>query len=389
MTTHETEDSLNLALRHFALAEANLDKIERHLQRLTHRVPEGIAFGSNAAYDDACRGYVELLTGLPKIDGWVPSATPLDLDSIAHQRLVAEEIGEPEMLISLGDQMGEPARELVEYRYRLNRARRRLIREAILKIAEGVNATIDSDHGEATEWRQQLLSSLKQMDVLMGSAFERPQAWGALLDQLEQTDDGAGVDPYARLWTTIRERLISGLYDDVEPLPIPIEDLGTISRSPTLGNVATQLNWGSLDGTGFERLLFSLISNSDSYENVEWLTRTNASDRGRDLSAYRVSRDPLSGVIRSRVIVQCKHWLDRSVTLPDVSAVKDQMDLWQSPRVDVLIIATTGRFTTDAIDFIEKHNSSDRAMKIEKWAESHLERLLAARSGLVAEFHLR
>jgi len=65
------------------------------------------------------------------------------------------------------------------------------------------------------------------------------------------------------------------------------------------------------------------------------------------------------------------------------------MDLWQSPRVDVLIIATTGRFTTDAIDFIEKHNNSDRAMKIEMWPESHLEGLLAARPGLVAEFRLR
>lgn len=390
MTTHETEeDSLNLALRHFALAEANLDKIERHLQRLTQLVPEGMGFFSSPEYDDACRGYAELLNGLPKIDEWVPSAMPLDLDSIGRRRLFAEEVGEPEIFIELGHEMEEPARELVEYKYRLNRARRRLVREAILKIAEGVNATMDSDHGEATIWRQQLLSNLRQMDVLMGSAFKRPQEWGALLDQLEHTDDGAGVDPYARLWTTIRERLISGLYDDVEPLPISKEDLGSISRSPALGNVATQLNWASLDATGFERLLFSLISSLDSYENVEWLTRTNASDRGRDLSAYRVSRDALSGVIRSRIIVQCKHWLDRSVTLPDVSAVKDQMDLWQSPRVDVLIIVTTGRFTTDAIDFIEKHNNSDRAMKIEMLPESHLERLLAARPGLVGEFSLR
>jgi hypothetical protein len=388
MTPHETEDSLNLALRHFAVAEANLDKIERHLQRV-NQFAEGVVFGSNPAYDDACRGYTELLVGLPKIDGWVPGARPVDSDSIARQRFEAEEIGEPEMLISLGNEMEEPARELVEYRYRLNRARRRFIREAILEIAERVNATIDSDRDEGTEWRNRLLSSLRQMDVLMGSAFDRPHEWGALLDQLEQTDYGDGVDLYARMWTTIRERLISGLYDDVEPLPIPIEDLGTISRNPALGNVATQLNWGSLDESGFERLLFALISSSDSYENVAWLTRTNASDRGRDLSADRVSRDQLSGVTHSRVIVQCKNWLDRSVALPDVSVLKDQMELWQSPRVDVLIIATTGRFTTDAIDFIEKHNNSDRAMKIEMWPESHLERLLAQRPGLVVEFRLR
>jgi len=389
MATPENETSLNLALRHFALAEANLDKIERHLQRLIHLVPGGMGFVSNPEYDDACRGYSELLNGLPKIDGWSPSATPLDLDSIGSRRLFAEEVGEPEILISLGIEMEEPARELVEYRYRLNRSRRRLIRETILKIGEGVNATIDSEHGESTEWQQQLLSSLRQMDVLMGSAYERPQEWGALLDQLEHKDKCRGVEVYARMWTTIPERLISGLYDDVEPLPIPIDDLGTISRSGALGTVVTELNWRSLDDKGFERLLFSLVSSSDSYENVEWLTRTDASDRGRDLSAYRIIKDSLSGVTRSRVIVQCKHWLARSVSLKDVTFLKDQMALWKSPRVDVLIIATTGRFTSDAVDFIENHNNSDRAMKIEMWPESHLELLLAARPGLVVEFRLR
>ena len=385
MTTSETESPLNLALRHFALAEANLDKIERHLQRLM-QLAEGIAFGSNAEYDNACRGYAELLSGLAKIDGWAPSAMP---DSIARQRFDAEEIGEPEMLLSWGNEMEEPKRELVEYRYRLYRARRRFIREAILEIAEHVNGAIDSGRCAGTECRQQLLSSLRQMDVLMGSAFERPHEWGALLDRLERGDDDTSAEVYAPAWTTIREKLISGLYDDVEPLPIPIEDLGAISRSPVLGHVATQLNWSSLDDTGFERLVFALISSSDAYENVAWLTRTKARDRGRDVSAYRVSRDPLSGVTRSRVIVQCKHWLTKSVTLPDVSSLKEQMALWQSPRVDILIIATTGRFTSDAIESIEKHNASDRNMRIEMWPESHLESLLAARPGFVAEFRLR
>jgi hypothetical protein len=241
MATPEIESSLDLILRHFATAEAKLGKLERHLQRLIKLIPEGICFGSYPEYDDACRGYSALLAGLPKIDGWSPSATPLDLDSIARQRFDAEEVGEPEMLISLA----------------------------------------------------------------------------------------------------------------------------------------------------FERLIYALISSSDSCENVEWLTKTNAPDRGRDLSAYRVLRDQLSGVTRSRVIIQCKHWLDKSVNLPDVSSVKGQMALWETPRVDILIIATTGRFTTDAIDFIEKHNASDRAMRIEMWPESHLERLLAERPGLVAEFRLR
>jgi hypothetical protein len=71
MTTHETDDSLNLALRHFALAEANFGQDRAASSTITKIVPQGFVFGSNAQYDDACRGYAELLDGLPKIDGWV------------------------------------------------------------------------------------------------------------------------------------------------------------------------------------------------------------------------------------------------------------------------------------------------------------------------------
>jgi hypothetical protein len=57
--------------------------------------------------------------------------------------------------------------------------------------------------------------------------------------------------------------------------------------------------------------------------------------------------------------------------------------------VNVLVIAATGRFTADGVAAIEKHNASDSALKIEMWPESHLERLLASRPALIAEFALR
>ena len=65
------------------------------------------------------------------------------------------------------------------------------------------------------------------------------------------------------------------------------------------------------------------------------------------------------------------------------------MKLWDSPRVDILIIATSGRFTTDAIELVEKENQSDSALRIEMWANSHLEMLLARRPSIIAEFKLR
>jgi hypothetical protein len=87
------------------------------------------------------------------------------------------------------------------------------------------------------------------------------------------------------------------------------------------------------------------------------------------------------------VILACKH--TDKVNLKVVSELQAQMRLWNSPRVDELIVVTTGRFTTDAIDWIEKHNQSSDAMRIEMWANSHLERLLAQRPELIAEFKLR
>lgn len=153
--------------------------------------------------------------------------------------------------------------------------------------------------------------------------------------------------------------------------------------------VITRLRWESLTDEQFERLIFTLISSTKGYENPQWLTHPNAPDRGRDLSVYRIIDDPLGGVRRERVIIQCRHWLTKSVSLPDVTVLRDQMALWEPPKVNVLVIATSGRFTADAVEWIEKHNTEDRSPRIEMWPESHLEKLLAPRPGLIGEFQLR
>jgi hypothetical protein len=152
--------------------------------------------------------------------------------------------------------------------------------------------------------------------------------------------------------------------------------------------VVTKLNWDKLSDDEFERLIYCLISDAPGYENPEWLTQTNAPDRGRDLSVIRVQEDLLSGTHRSRVIVQCKHWLSKSINLTDVAMVVAQMQLWEPP-VDDLIITTSGRFTSDAVAMIEKHNYAKKAPFIRMWPNSHLERLLAARPNLMAKFQLK
>lgn len=159
--------------------------------------------------------------------------------------------------------------------------------------------------------------------------------------------------------------------------------------SSVCGPVATKLLWENLTDVDFERLIFALISSEQGYENPEWLMKTNAPDRGRDLSVYRVHTDALGGTIRQRVIIQCKHWLTKSVGSSEIAMLREQMKLWEPPRVDVHVIATSGRFTSDAVTIIERQNHSDSALRIEMWTESHLERLLASRPAIIAEFSLR
>ena len=77
------------------------------------------------------------------------------------------------------------------------------------------------------------------------------------------------------------------------------------------------------------------------------------------------------------------------VPLDEMTKLREQMRLWEPPRGDALIVATSGRFPTDAITWAERHNQSDQAIRIELWPESHLEHLLAQRPDLIAEFGLR
>jgi hypothetical protein len=148
------------------------------------------------------------------------------------------------------------------------------------------------------------------------------------------------------------------------------------------------LKWDNINAEQFERLIFNLLSDAPGYSDVQLLTQTNAPDGGRDISATRTVEDALNATRTLRVIVQCKHW-SKSIDLDEASKLANQMDLQEHPKVDELVIATTGRFTTDAVRWIEKHNHDRKTPLIIMWPDSHLEKLLVTRSHLVAEFHLK
>lgn len=149
-----------------------------------------------------------------------------------------------------------------------------------------------------------------------------------------------------------------------------------------------ELAWQNIDSDVFERLIFQLVVETEGYENVEWLMHTNAPDHGRDVSAVRLRRDPLSGHSAQRVVIQCKHWLRKAVRDVDVSQAIVSISHWQDPPFAVLIIATSGRFTSDAVTWIERHNARGERPSVEVWNDARLEVLLSERPHLIRAYEL-
>jgi hypothetical protein len=172
-------------------------------------------------------------------------------------------------------------------------------------------------------------------------------------------------------------------------LPVTVDDLAALVRAKPTGPVATKLNWGALSDEDFERLLYNILASASDYTNPQWLMHTNAPDKGRDISAERISSHSLSGLRHQRVIVQAKHWQSKSVGPRDVTAALTELELWQPPTIHIFVIATSGRFTPNAVDWIERYNEAGKQPTIVMWPESHLEMLLAERPHLIAEFKLR
>ncbi|HEX3653556.1 MAG TPA: restriction endonuclease [Rhizomicrobium sp.] len=395
----DATSSLMSAIERFEAVEANILKLERLWSELQDLVPRQIAFGASPEYEDRCRSYSAVLASIPKIDGWKPAAEPQNLDDIAQNRLDAHELNEPSAHASVENWIEAPGRELREYRFRFNNKRRALIRDALTSLLDQVDADLRLLRKEANAFEEphrldddlwsDLRLHIRQINTLLGSSVQKPPRWSDLLRHMHfgYIHDLADIEETD--WPNVKNGLRKSMYGVNDPLPVDVEDLSDLVAAKPTGTVASELAWKKLVDNDFERLVFSLIGNAKGYENPEWLMQTRAPDRGRDLSVWRVSKDDLAGTSRRRVVIQCKHWQTRSVTVQDAATAKDQMALWSDPRVDVLVIATSGRFTADAVAWIEKHNASGVSPSIEMWPESHLETLLAARPALIAEFGLR
>jgi hypothetical protein len=392
--------NLNSTLKEFEAVEANLAKLERLWDQMKVLIPGSNVLGvsESETYLRAQRSFEQIIKGMPAIDGVKLKNCTLHPDDITTGKIDCLELGEVRDSIAFDNALFSQTEELNSYRFRMEAKRRELARQAVADLSSDIDSILQALHARESEWPgpnilmpveewNKLRGLFKSIDALLGSSIGRAPRWNHMARHLsfgvrQDLDDIVSQD-----WPDIRQWLERALYGESDALPVTATDLGELVRAKPKGPVATELIWSRLSPSSFERLVFNLINRTPGYVNPQWLTHTTAPDRGRDLSVERLLQDPLTGTRSLRIILACKH--TDSVNLTIIAGLREQMRLWEPPRVDELIIVTTGRFTTDAIDYVERHNRGGDALRLEMWPGSQLERLLADRPELIADFQLR
>ena len=359
-------------------------------------IPTGPSRGSSREYEDLRRAWVSLLAGLPLIDGWAVTEQLPDADEAGQAFIDYLEIDEPPF--ALMNQLEEAGSQLDEYRFRLAQARRRAIRERLDTLTSTINETLPrivesvprDSVGPLEDPRTTTIEdSISEIERLLGDTTERKGRWGDLHRHIHFGEGHDWHDIAEFDWPSVRADIEAASLSEADPLTVPAIDLGVAASARPGGGASIGLAWTSLDDDGFERLLFDLVRGFPSYQNVEWLMKTRAPDRGRDLSAERIIQDDGGTTRTERVIIQAKHWTTKSVGPSDIMNTLAALSLWEPPVVRALVIAASGRFTTDAVAVVEKHNADGKLPFIELWPDSRLETLLSQRPGLIASYSLR
>lgn len=375
---------------------ANLANLEAVWDRAQPMLPTGPSRGSSREYEDLRRTWTDLLAGLPPIDSWNITEELPDLDAAGQAFVDYADIGEPPF--DLMNQLEAPGTQIDEYRFRLGRARRRAIHARLSTLTSTIDETIpqitkslprDSADKVSDSRTETVEQSIGEIERLLGDTTERKGRWGDLHRHLHFSQGQDWHDILEMDWPSVRTDIEAASLTDSDPLPVPEIDLGRAASAHPAGGASTTLAWSTLDDEGFERLLYDLLRSFPSYQNVEWLLKTRAPDRGRDLSAERVILDDSGTTRTERVIIQAKHWTSKSVGPAEVTGTLATLSLLEPPTIHTLVIATSGRFTSDAVGVVDKHNADGKMPHIDLWSDSRLESILSARPDLVASHGLR
>jgi restriction endonuclease len=193
-------------------------------------------------------------------------------------------------------------------------------------------------------------------------------------DADEQPQPHDPHDAMTGLGVTAADPTLVGIEDEATPAPTPVR---------------ARLQWDRLDADGFERLLVRFLEESGAYTNVTRLMNVNAADAGRDIEAYQRVGDGLVSERLERVIVQAKHWPKRGIGSSAIAdLVHAKLPFWEGEPVRVLIVATTGSFTQDAVRWVDNHNRAAKRPDIVLWSSNELDNLLRRWPALIDELGL-
>jgi hypothetical protein len=219
----EIEDLLNAMDR----AAANLARLDSVWERARWFIPSGPARGSNPEYDDLRRAWMDLLQGLPAINGWTITDPLPDIDRLGQAFINYANIMQPPWPVR---QAGEkPGKDLTEYRYRLNRARRRATRERLGQLIATIDSTLprllvgvprDSlDRLEAPEV-DMITSAVNELERLIGNTIVRRGRWGDLHRHVYFGQGHDWHDIYEMDWPSVRADLEGTMLSDIDPVPV-------------------------------------------------------------------------------------------------------------------------------------------------------------------------
>lgn len=395
---------LDQLLTTFDKVDANLTKLERIWQRAEPLLPDGPHVGTTPEYVMLARTWHDLLPGLLPIDGWTITESLPDMDELGRTFLEYFQVSE--LPVGAWEAAAAPGKALAEYRYRLDRARRRAVASRLTELKSQVGGLLQSIVVDlpprlvdpdmppasstkiATSTTDEVGAAIAEIERLLGDTVERQGRWSDLHRHLHFGEVHDWHDIVDMDWPSVLRDIEAAQVGDTEPLPVPDIDLGTAASSTT-GRATTALNWEALEPDKFERLLFNLFQQLEGYQNVQWLMKTNAPDRGRDLSMERVIHDSGGSSRTERVFAQAKHYTSKSVGPTDIAESLGALSVWEPPIIRTLIIATSGRFTSDAVAVAERHNEAGKLPYIELWSDSRLESLLSMRPALAVTYRLR
>lgn len=389
-------------------AVEELNKVAANLELLKMKwdeIEELLEYPSNGnwdqdgklQYETKCFEFTDLLKAIPKIRGQeIPYLLP-DYDDVSKQAMDVNDLGEADVFVSFYSEIYAQGPQISQYEHILKRERRKLIRKQVEislcdvdDILDFLSHIVDErDHSDYLKEEEivPLMHKISQIDNLMGDSIQRPPRWSDLerhlgFGQVQDLNDIILLD-----WPAIKPAIESSFRDN-DPFEITAEDLGDIvDAADESGEIGTSLNWEAINPEQFERLCADLLESSSGWENVEWLTSTNAPDRGRDIGVDWVTNDETRGTIREKCVIQCKHRIGNNISASEIENLQNITITYGN--VDLYLIVTCGKFTDQAIQVVQEWNKRNTKPKVEMWGDWKLEQLLASHPELIKRYGLR